>query len=1032
MYQVKCDKYFLYDYRDPSLILENPQVNVEVNTIGEGSFTIYDNHPNYSKLKKLKSVFEVRDEIGVIFRGRMTNDSVDFDNVKEVDLEGIMGYFNDSIVRPYAFPDDFLEDAEYITASESGNVVKFLLNWFIENHNSQVQDFQKFKLGEVTVSDPNNYITRSNTKHSKTWDELKSKLFESGLGGYLCIRYEDDGNYIDYLEKFTLTNTQGIEFGSNLLDLKNDSDASNIFTAIIPIGAEIETETTDDNGETVTTKSRVTIEGLADGEITDDIVKDGDTIYSKSAVEEYGWIYANTDETTWDDVTTPENLQTKAVTTLQQEGVMMSEVVEYSAADLHCTDEEIRSFRIYRNVNVNSAPHNQKGVFPLTKLQIPLLKPQDTKITVGGKKKTFTDKNYDRYQNADIKIESAKNDLMNHVSLVQKDLNKKIEGIDGSFFYIRYSEFEDGHVMSDVPDANTQYMGTCSTNESTAPSDFRKYTWCKIRGENGADGEKGSPGESGSDGRTSYLHVKYSNDGVTFTENQGETIGTWIGTLVDFTETDSTTFSDYTWKRFVGSDGKDGANGKDGKDGVNGTGISNSVVYYYLSTSNTAQSGGSWVTTPPSWVDGKYYWQKIVTTYTDGTTKESTPVCITGAKGTTGSPGSPGSNGADGVGVSSISTEFYLSTSKTTQSGDSWGTTMPTWSSGRYLWSRSKITYTNGTTAYTTPICDSSWEAVNELQIGGRNFILNSDNFTSAGNSNTGITPSVINGIWKIVTTSGNGNWHSWSKSNVIEDNFKTGDEFTFSIEIRCDSGSTGKPNIYFKSGMGYYSLQGTISTEYSTLYYTGKWIDTNNIQFHFGWSGTVGTFYIRRMKFERGNKATDWSQAPEDVDKAILDSADEVRETILEQSTNITNDCEQIILEALSNYTETEDFDSFKQTVESQLKVVDDKISIDITNKLQEVVNNNGDLQSQITEVQSYFEFTNDKGLLIGKVVDGEENPYQVQIKNNEINILNNGNIVQSFDAEGNALIPKLRVTEQFELLGYTFTIENGVVSCG
>ena len=105
-------------------------------------------------------------------------------------------------------------------------MVEFFLNWLIENHNSQVQDFQKFKLGNVTVSDPNNYITRSEENYPNTWEVLKSKLFDSALGGFLCIRYEEDGNYIDYLSEFTLTNTQGIEFGENLLDLKHKEDDS--------------------------------------------------------------------------------------------------------------------------------------------------------------------------------------------------------------------------------------------------------------------------------------------------------------------------------------------------------------------------------------------------------------------------------------------------------------------------------------------------------------------------------------------------------------------------------------------------------------------------------------------------------------------------------------------------------------------------------------------------------------------------------------------------------------------------------------
>lgn len=411
MYQVKCDDFHLLDYRDPSLILEDPKITVEVNTIGSGSFTIYNTHPYFNKLKKMKSVFEVRDEIGVVFRGRMPKEALDFDNAKDVELEGALGYFNDSIVRPYNFPDDFLDDVDYISAAEFGNVVKFLLKWFIDNHNSQVQPFQQFKLGEVTVSDPNNYITRSNEKHTKTWAELKSKLFESGLGGYLCIRYEEDGNYIDYLSEFTLTNTQDIVFGENLLDLTQESDATPMFTAIIPIGAEIETETEDEEGEAITTKSKVTIEGLADGNVTDDIVKEGDTIYSKSGVENYGWIYADVENTTWDDVTDPNNLLTKSRDVLVQEGLMFDNAVNYKACDLHFTDAQIRSFRIYRNVRVDDAPHNQKGLFPLTKLHIPLLAPQSTEITVGGKTKSLSDLHLQNTQNTTIKIEKVEKDI---------------------------------------------------------------------------------------------------------------------------------------------------------------------------------------------------------------------------------------------------------------------------------------------------------------------------------------------------------------------------------------------------------------------------------------------------------------------------------------------------------------------------------------------------------------------------------------------------------------------------------------------
>ena len=128
-------------------------------------------------------------------------------------------------------------------------------------------------------------------------------------------------------------------------------------------------------------------------------------------------------------------------------------------------------------------------------------------------------------------------------------------------------------------------------------------------------------------------------------------------------------------------------------------------VMYYLSTSQTSLTGGTWTTTAPTWVNGKYMWSKTVTTYTDGTNKESSPTCIAGAKGDTG---------LDGVGVSEIIEEYYLSTSNTSQTGGTWTTSVPTWSKGKFIWTRSKIIYTNGRIDYTTPICDSTWQAIDQ------------------------------------------------------------------------------------------------------------------------------------------------------------------------------------------------------------------------------------------------------------------------------------------------------------------------------
>ena len=137
-----------------------------------------------------------------------------------------------------------------------------------------------------------------------------------------------------------------------------------------------------------------------------------------------------------------------------------------------------------------------------------------------------------------------------------------IDGINGTngkdgistYFFIRYSEFSDGSSMTSTPNAKTKYMGTATTTNNVAPTTPSSYTWTLVKG---ADGKNGEQGVAGANGSSSYLHIKYSNDGKTFTANNGEELGTWIGTYVDTNPTDSSVFSDYNWVRFVGEDGAD-------------------------------------------------------------------------------------------------------------------------------------------------------------------------------------------------------------------------------------------------------------------------------------------------------------------------------------------------------------------------------------------------------------------------------------------------------------------------------------------
>lgn len=225
------------------------------------------------------------------------------------------------------------------------------------------------------------------------------------------------------------------------------------------------------------------------------------------------------------------------------------------------------------------------------------------------------------------------------------------DGKNGSttYFHIKYAAVSNptASQMTEVP--NT-YIGTYVDFTAADSADPAKYTWSRFQGIQGEKGTQGIPGTNGVNGRTSYLHIKYSNDGgKTFTGNSGEDSGTYIGTCVDYTQNDPTNVSAYSWAKIKGETGAKGDKGDTGGTGATGKGVKSIVEQYYKSTSATAMSGGSWSTTYPGWENSKYIWTRSVITYTDNTTSTTTAVCVTGSKGDKGATGAKGDKGDKGA-----------------------------------------------------------------------------------------------------------------------------------------------------------------------------------------------------------------------------------------------------------------------------------------------------------------------------------------------------------------------------------------------
>lgn len=351
MYRVYCNNSPLYDLRDEDLVLISPIVKIGENTAGSFEFSILPKHPHYEEVNELTSVITAYDGDEEIFCGRVVEITKDLYNRKKVICEGELAYFNDSIQRP---------------ARYQGLTVRGYLETLVNIHNQQVKNQgidKTFKVGAVTVQDKNDYVYKY-TNWESTLEVIKTDLLKT-YGGYLRIRKENGVRYLDYLADYPNTNTQVIEFGSNLLDFTHDMVASDIVTAVIPLGARLEDVTE--------------VEGL-DAYLTIKDVNGGvDYMYSQEAVKSYGWIFKTVK---WDDVHVADNLLKKGkeyLTDIQFAKITLT----VSAVDLHMLHVDMERIKVLDEIRVTSSPNGLDRFFPVSEMTIYLDKPSNNKLTLG-------------------------------------------------------------------------------------------------------------------------------------------------------------------------------------------------------------------------------------------------------------------------------------------------------------------------------------------------------------------------------------------------------------------------------------------------------------------------------------------------------------------------------------------------------------------------------------------------------------------------------------------------------------------------
>ena len=355
MYTIYVDGSLLYapNLANDGYAVMTPKVKLKLNSASAFSCVIPPTNPTCDEISKLKSVVKVYDGNRRIFRGRVIDDEKVFYNRKLIMAQGGLAYLNDSILRPYNY---------------SGTVAGYFA-MLVNQHNSQVDAEKQFRVGNVTVTDSNDYIVRGSTEAMKTWSEMKSKLLDL-LGGYIIPRYEVENGqeveYLDYLADSGGHNSQPIVFAENLLDLEQYIDASEVCTVLVPYGKS--------DGDTGV---RLDIKSVNDGK---------DYLESETGIALFGRVVGTE---TWDDVTVASNLKTKGQALLDSL-ILMAVQLTVKAVDLSRLGVNVDAIRIGEYNRVVSPPHSIDAWYQCSGITLRLDKIDGSEFSFGATGTTLT------------------------------------------------------------------------------------------------------------------------------------------------------------------------------------------------------------------------------------------------------------------------------------------------------------------------------------------------------------------------------------------------------------------------------------------------------------------------------------------------------------------------------------------------------------------------------------------------------------------------------------------------------------------
>lgn len=342
----------LYIPGDDTYSIISGKLDLEMGKAGSLTLSLQSNNPARNEVVCLTDEIIVYRRNQEIFRGRAITSQEDFNLTGTLVIEGCLAYLFDTWYGPF----DFHDKPSVLLAS------------LLENHNSLVENRKKIQLGNVTVTDKNDYIYRASEDYMRTLEVLTSRFSDTSLGGYFRIRIANGTKYLDYLQSYATTASQTVEFGSNILDIAQKIEYGDLITALIPLGKK-----DDQTGEYVT---------------LDDVTPGNIYIRDQNLINVYGFIC---DVVHWEDVEEASNLLTKGREYLNQASVAI-QTMEIKAVDLALADPNITSLNIGDSVHVVSAPHHINQWIELAGLTLDLVDPRNDVLTFGATSTSFVSK----------------------------------------------------------------------------------------------------------------------------------------------------------------------------------------------------------------------------------------------------------------------------------------------------------------------------------------------------------------------------------------------------------------------------------------------------------------------------------------------------------------------------------------------------------------------------------------------------------------------------------------------------------------